>query len=91
MAELDDKEKLQFSEASIQLKREVDQNLRAFKEFIDLEENRKGANNQQKKISHQDMRLMQEIASLMMLIKTYHLKQVDKFSENGLFGQPQVV
>ena len=43
LAELDDAEKLQFSEAQTKIKRVIDVNLRAFKEFIDLEDNRKVA------------------------------------------------
>ena len=74
MAELDDADKLSFSTAQTNIKRELDQNLRAFKEFIDLEDNKKVAKRQASMIKHQELRLMQEVASLMLLVHTYYLK-----------------
>lgn len=46
-----------------------------FKEFIDLENNKKVAQSRQSLIKHQGLRLMQEVASLMLLVRTYYLKQ----------------
>ena len=43
LAELDDEDKPCFQTAQIQIKRDLDQNLRTFKEFIDLEDNKKVA------------------------------------------------
>ena len=41
LAELDDTDKLDFSIAYTGIKRDLDKNLRTFKEFIDLEDNKK--------------------------------------------------
>ena len=49
--------------------------MRTFKEFIDLEDNKKVAQRHQAMIKHQDLRLMQEVASLLLLVRTYYLKQ----------------
>jgi hypothetical protein len=43
LAVISDTDKLEFSNAHYKLKREMDQNLRTFKEFLDLEENKKTA------------------------------------------------
>ena len=74
LAELDDADKLNFSTAQTKIKRDLDQNLRTFKEFIDLENNKKVAQRHASSIQHQGLRLMQEIASLMLLVRTYYLK-----------------
>eukprot|EP00353_Schmidingerella_taraikaensis_P000961 CAMPEP_0185595924 /NCGR_PEP_ID=MMETSP0434-20130131/79995_1 /TAXON_ID=626734 ORGANISM="Favella taraikaensis, Strain Fe Narragansett Bay" /NCGR_SAMPLE_ID=MMETSP0434 /ASSEMBLY_ACC=CAM_ASM_000379 /LENGTH=71 /DNA_ID=CAMNT_0028224237 /DNA_START=188 /DNA_END=400 /DNA_ORIENTATION=- len=46
LAELDDADKLSFSTAQTNIKRDLDQKLRIFKEFIDLEDNKKVAKRQ---------------------------------------------
>ena len=74
LAELDDNDKLDFSTAHTKIKRELDYNLRNFKEFIDLEENKKIAQSHSSKIKHQELRLMQEVSGLMLLVRTYFLK-----------------
>ena len=75
LAELDDTDKLDFSIAYTGIKRDLDKNLRTFKEFIDLEDNKKIAQSHNSLIKHQDLRLMQEISSMLLLVRTYFLKQ----------------
>ena len=70
----DDQEKLPFGTAQTKVKRELDQNLRTFKEFVNLEENKKVAQSHVNKTMHQEARLMQEMASLMLTVHTYYLK-----------------
>ena len=74
LAELDDADKLDFSTAHTKIKRELDMNLRVFKEFIDLEDNKKIAKNHSSMIKHQELRLMQEVSSMLLLVRTYFLK-----------------
>lgn len=75
LAELQDEDKLNFSTAQTKIKRDLDHNLRTFKEFIDLEDNKKVAKRHQSMIKHQELRLMHEVASLLLLVRTYYLKQ----------------
>jgi hypothetical protein len=58
LAELSDAEKLEFTTAHAKIKRELDQNLRTFKEFVDLEENKKVAQSHESLIKHQELRLV---------------------------------
>ena len=74
LAQLDEMDKLEFGTSVTKIKRELDQNLRTFKEYVDLEENRKVAQSHQSKTKHQEMRLMQEMASLLLIVRTYYLK-----------------
>ena len=74
LAELDGEDKIEFSTAYTKIKRELDTNLRMFKEFIDLEDNKKIAKSHSSLIKHQELRLMQEVSSLLLLVRTYFLK-----------------
>jgi N-acyl-D-aspartate/D-glutamate deacylase len=58
LAVISDADRLEYSNAQYKLKRELDQNLRTFKEFIDLEENKKVAENHASLIKHQELRLV---------------------------------
>ena len=74
LAELDDTFKFDFGTAHTKIKRELDTNLRNFKEFIDLEENKKIAKSHSSMIKHQELRLMQEVSGMLLLVRTYFLK-----------------
>ena len=52
MAQLDEHDRLEFNTAQTKVKRELDQNLRTFKEFVDLEENKKEVQSHQSKLRH---------------------------------------
>lgn len=75
LAVISESERLEYSNAHYKLKRELDQNLRTFKEFMDLEENKKVAESHQSLLKHQQLRLTQEIASLLLLVRVYYIKQ----------------
>ena len=81
LAQLDEQDKLEFGTAQTKIKRELDQNLRTFKEYVDLEENRKDAQSHQSKSKHQELRLMQEMASLLLIVRTFYLKYSLSFEQ----------
>ena len=74
LAVLGDDHKDDFGMAQSKIKKDIDANLRSFKEFIDLEENRKIALSHSSMIKHQELRLMQEVSGMLLLVRTYFLK-----------------
>ena len=74
LAILGDDYKDDFGIAQSKIKKDLDANLRSFKEFIDLEENRKIALSHSSTIKHQELRLMQEVSGMLLLVRTYFLK-----------------
>jgi hypothetical protein len=74
MAVVGDADKLAYQTAYSEVKREIELNLRTFKVFIDLEDNGKVAVARANLKKHQWCRLMQEVASLTLLIRIYYLK-----------------
>lgn len=54
LAQMDDEDKTNFSMVQAEIKKRLDHNIRYFKEFIDLEENRKVALDHAKTIEQQD-------------------------------------
>jgi len=77
LAQINDADKLEFSNAHGKIKRELDQNLRTIKEFLDLEENKKVAHSHESLLKHQELRLIQEISSLVLHVRIYYLKQIE--------------
>ena len=74
--EMEDQDKLDFLTAQVKMRRELDQKLHTFKEYIDLEENKKNYQRHAGLIEHQQTRICQEIASLHVLIRHYYIKQI---------------
>jgi hypothetical protein len=48
--------------------------MRAFKEFIDLEDNERAGKAKAKQMMHQRHRLAQETAAMMLLVRIFYLK-----------------
>ncbi|CDW72147.1 UNKNOWN [Stylonychia lemnae] len=72
--EIDEQSRIEVEKVKLQAKRELDTQTRIFKEFIDLEENNKVAMVKQQQIEHQNFRLMQELAALLLLIRVFYIK-----------------
>lgn len=72
--DLDEPIRLETEKVKGKLRRELDLQVRAFKEFIDLEENQKASCAKTQQIEHQSYRLMQELAALMLLIRIFYVK-----------------
>lgn len=66
--------RLETERDKILLRRDLEQQVRSFKEFIDLDDNQRAESAKQQQIQHQEFRLMQELAALMLLIRIFYVK-----------------
>ena len=82
LAEFDHHDKKQFNETFSDLKKVVDTNLSMFKKFIDLEDSKKVATAHESRIQFKTLRILQEIACMISLVRIYYLK---KEQDRGLF------
>ena len=77
-ASLDDEEKTDFSNAQAKIRRLLDQNLRAFREWLDTEANKKLTAVHASALRQQENKLIQTITSLQILVQIYYLKQIQQ-------------
>jgi hypothetical protein len=55
-------------------RRELDMQLRAFKQFVDMNDNEKAAEEKEQQTSHQGYRLAQELAAMMIITRMFYVK-----------------
>ena len=72
--EVTDALRLDVEKIKISAKKELDLQLRVFKEFVDLEDNNKLAHVRIQQKEHQSFRLMQELAALLLLVRVFNIK-----------------
>ena len=75
-ASLDDEEKTDFSNAQTKIRRLLDQNLRAFREWLDAEASKKLTAVHESALRQQENKLVQTVTSLQILVQIYYLKQI---------------
>mmetsp|Transcript_23581 Transcript_23581/g.36276 ORF Transcript_23581/g.36276 Transcript_23581/m.36276 type:complete len:115 (-) Transcript_23581:103-447(-) len=75
-AVLDDEEKTEFSNAQTKLRRQLDQNLRTFREYLDAESNKKLTEFFESARKQHDMKVAQSITALSLIVRVYYLKQI---------------
>mmetsp|Transcript_32582 Transcript_32582/g.31815 ORF Transcript_32582/g.31815 Transcript_32582/m.31815 type:complete len:134 (+) Transcript_32582:1255-1656(+) len=80
--------RLQIDRHKSNVKREIHEKLMVFKEFVDLEESRRAVLNSNHQKDHVNVRLMQELASLLLIIRIFYMKQeqieLNEISDRGV-------
>lgn len=73
-ATLEDDEKQEFSNATTKTRRNLDQELRSFREYLDSEANKKLDQVHRGALQQKENKLTQAITSLGLLVRIYYLK-----------------
>lgn len=73
-AVLDDEEKTEFSNSQTKIRRQLDQDMRTFREYLDAEANKRLTEVHESAHKQQEIKLTHSVTALKLLVRIYYLK-----------------
>jgi len=89
--EVEEPVRIETEKVRTKKRRELDLQIRAFKEFIDLEENQRASTAKQQQTAHQSFRMLRELAALMVLTRIFYVKLEQEENQFSMHTQQKPV